>query len=44
MKWLDRGYQKRDKGMNMLRVDPLFDGCRDDVRFNDLLRKLKLTA
>jgi TolB-like protein/DNA-binding winged helix-turn-helix (wHTH) protein/Tfp pilus assembly protein PilF len=44
MKWLDRGYQKRDKGMNMLRVDPLFDGCRDDARFNDLLRKLKLTA
>lgn len=44
MKWFDRGYQKRDKGMNMLRVDPLFDGCRDDVRFDELLRKLKLTV
>jgi TolB-like protein/DNA-binding winged helix-turn-helix (wHTH) protein/Tfp pilus assembly protein PilF len=42
MRWLDRGYVKRDKGMNMLGIDPIFDGCRGDARFQDLLRKLRL--
>jgi hypothetical protein len=43
MRWLDRAYLNRDKGMNMLRVDPIFDGCRRDKRFQDLLVKLKLS-
>ena len=42
MHWLDRAYQNHDKGMNMLRVDPIFDGCRVDKRFQGLLIKLKL--
>ena len=42
MQWLNRAYAKRDKGMDMLAVEPLFDGCREDARFQDLLRKLKL--
>jgi TolB-like protein/DNA-binding winged helix-turn-helix (wHTH) protein/Tfp pilus assembly protein PilF len=42
MRWLDRAYLNRDKGMNMLRVDPIFDGCRLDKRFQDLVSKLKL--
>jgi tetratricopeptide (TPR) repeat protein len=42
MRWLDRAYLNRDKGMNMLRVDPIFDGCRVDKRFQDLVTKLKL--
>jgi TolB-like protein/DNA-binding winged helix-turn-helix (wHTH) protein/Tfp pilus assembly protein PilF len=42
MRWLDRAYLNRDKGMNMLRVDPIFDGCRLDKRFQDLVTKLKL--
>lgn len=42
MYWLNRAYLRRDKGVNILGVDPLFDGCRTDARFQDLLRKLKL--
>jgi TolB-like protein/DNA-binding winged helix-turn-helix (wHTH) protein/Tfp pilus assembly protein PilF len=42
MRWLDRAYLNHDKGMNMLRVDPIFDGCRLDKRFQDLVSKLKL--
>jgi TolB-like protein/DNA-binding winged helix-turn-helix (wHTH) protein/Tfp pilus assembly protein PilF len=43
MHWLDRAYLNRDKGMNMLGIDPIFDGCRGDARFQDLLRKLRLS-
>jgi TolB-like protein/DNA-binding winged helix-turn-helix (wHTH) protein/Tfp pilus assembly protein PilF len=42
MHWLNRGYANRDKGMDMLGVDPMFDGCRTDQRFQDLVRKLRL--
>jgi TolB-like protein/DNA-binding winged helix-turn-helix (wHTH) protein/Tfp pilus assembly protein PilF len=42
MRWLDRAYLNHDKGINMLRVDPIFDGCRLDKRFQDLVSKLKL--
>src|SRR5581483_5367905 len=43
MKWLNRAYQRHDTAMNMLGVDPLFDGCRADPRFQELLRRIKLT-
>ena len=43
MKWLDRAYKRHDTAMNMLGVDPLFDGCRADPRFRALLRQIKLT-
>jgi TolB-like protein/DNA-binding winged helix-turn-helix (wHTH) protein/Tfp pilus assembly protein PilF len=42
MHWLDRAYQNRDQGIEMLALDPVFDGCRADKRFQDLLVKLKL--
>jgi TolB-like protein/DNA-binding winged helix-turn-helix (wHTH) protein/Tfp pilus assembly protein PilF len=42
IRWLDRAYLNRDKGIDMLRVDPIFDGCRLDKRFQDLISKLKL--
>jgi TolB-like protein/DNA-binding winged helix-turn-helix (wHTH) protein/tetratricopeptide (TPR) repeat protein len=42
MRWFNRAYLNRDKGMDLLGVDPLFDGCRPDARFQDLLSKLKL--
>jgi TolB-like protein/DNA-binding winged helix-turn-helix (wHTH) protein/Flp pilus assembly protein TadD len=44
MKWLDRAYKRRDAGINMLRADPLFDGCRADSRFQELLKRIKLTG
>jgi TolB-like protein/DNA-binding winged helix-turn-helix (wHTH) protein/Tfp pilus assembly protein PilF len=44
MKWLDRAYKRRDTGINMLGVDPLFDGCRADSRFQELLKQIKLTG
>jgi TolB-like protein/Tfp pilus assembly protein PilF len=43
MKWLNRAYKRHDTGINMLGVDPLFDGCRADSRFQELLRRIKLT-
>jgi TolB-like protein/DNA-binding winged helix-turn-helix (wHTH) protein/Tfp pilus assembly protein PilF len=43
MKWLERADQRHDTGINMLRVDPLFDGCRADSRFQQLLKRIKLT-
>jgi TolB-like protein/DNA-binding winged helix-turn-helix (wHTH) protein/Tfp pilus assembly protein PilF len=42
MKWLDRAYKRHDTGINMLRADPLFDGCRADSRFQELLKRIKL--
>jgi TolB-like protein/DNA-binding winged helix-turn-helix (wHTH) protein/Tfp pilus assembly protein PilF len=44
MIWLNHAYEKRDKGINMLRIDPLFDGCRADPRYQALLLKLKLAS
>ena len=44
MRWLNQSFQRHDKGMNMLAVDPIFDGCRGDARFQELLRRLKLIS
>jgi TolB-like protein/DNA-binding winged helix-turn-helix (wHTH) protein/Flp pilus assembly protein TadD len=43
MKWLNLAYQRRDKGIDIVGIDPLFDGCRSDPRFNNLLNQLRLT-
>jgi TolB-like protein/DNA-binding winged helix-turn-helix (wHTH) protein/Tfp pilus assembly protein PilF len=42
MKWLNRAYQQHDTGINMLKVEPLFDGCRVDSRFQHLVSELHL--
>jgi TolB-like protein/DNA-binding winged helix-turn-helix (wHTH) protein/Tfp pilus assembly protein PilF len=42
MRWFNRAYLNRDKGMDMVGIDPMFDGCRADHRFQELIRKLKL--
>jgi TolB-like protein/DNA-binding winged helix-turn-helix (wHTH) protein/Flp pilus assembly protein TadD len=42
MRWLNRGYLNRDKGMDMLGIEPLFDGCRGDQHFEELVRRLRL--
>jgi tetratricopeptide (TPR) repeat protein len=42
LKWLDRAYQQHDTGINMLKVEPMFDGCRADPRFQHLISELHL--
>ena len=38
--WLERSFQERDFWLVFLRVDPLFDGMRDDPRFERLARRI----
>jgi tetratricopeptide (TPR) repeat protein/DNA-binding winged helix-turn-helix (wHTH) protein len=42
MTWLERAYEYRDKGLNIIAADPLFNGCRADQRFTALLLRLHL--
>jgi hypothetical protein len=42
MRWLDRAQRNGDREMGMLGVDPIFNGCRSDARFQELLKNLKL--
>jgi TolB-like protein/DNA-binding winged helix-turn-helix (wHTH) protein/Flp pilus assembly protein TadD len=42
IRWLNRAYVNRDKGVDILGIDPLFDGCRSDTRFQTLMATLKL--
>jgi hypothetical protein len=42
MQWLDHGYELHDIVLDMLAIDPHLDGCRTDLRFQALLRRLKL--
>jgi hypothetical protein len=40
--WLDRSYAQRDPGLNQLKLDPLLKKLRADLRYSDLLRKMRL--
>jgi TolB-like protein/DNA-binding winged helix-turn-helix (wHTH) protein len=42
VRWLDRAQRNGDREMGLLGVDPIFDGCRSDARFQDLLKQLRL--
>ena len=42
MRWLDRAQRNGDREMGLLGIDPIFNGCRGDVRFQELLKKLRL--
>lgn len=44
MMWLNRAYEKHEKGLGLIGIDPLFDGCRDDARFKEVLAKLNLVS
>ena len=43
LRWLDRAKRNGDREMGLLNVDPIFDGCRSDPRYQDLLRQLKFS-
>jgi TolB-like protein/Tfp pilus assembly protein PilF len=40
MRHLQIAYTNRDKGLDILGTDPLFDGCRSDARFGRLVKSL----
>jgi TolB-like protein/DNA-binding winged helix-turn-helix (wHTH) protein len=40
--WLDRAYQQHDGGLLVLKIDPLMANLRQDHRYSDLLRKMRL--
>ena len=42
LEWLEKAYEEHDSNMPYLSVDPIFDGLRDDSRFQDLLRRMNL--
>ena len=42
MRWLDRAQRNGDREMGLLGIDPIFNGCRGDVRFQELLKNLRL--
>ncbi len=42
LEWLERGFEERNLTMVYLRVDPIWNSVRDDPRFQDLLRRMKL--
>ena len=40
--WLERAYEERNNFLCFLAVDPALDEIRDDLRFNDLMRRVGL--
>jgi TolB-like protein/DNA-binding winged helix-turn-helix (wHTH) protein/Tfp pilus assembly protein PilF len=44
MRWLERAYKQHDTAINMIGVEPLFDNCRQDPRFQALVRRLNLNG
>jgi len=38
--WLEKGFKERDDLMVNLKVEPVFDGLREDQRFQDLVRRV----
>jgi TolB-like protein/DNA-binding winged helix-turn-helix (wHTH) protein/Flp pilus assembly protein TadD len=42
MGWFNSAWSRRDKEIDLLGIDPMFNGCRNDASFEALLKKLKL--
>jgi tetratricopeptide (TPR) repeat protein len=40
--WLDKAYEDHSTWLFLIKVDPRFDAIRDDPRFRDLLRRMKI--
>jgi serine/threonine protein kinase len=42
LEWLEKAYAAHDPNMPYISVDPIFDNLRDEPRFQDLMRRMKL--
>ncbi len=42
IKWLDTAYEQRDGGLSEVKYDPLLRSVRNDLRYAELLAKMKL--
>jgi TolB-like protein/Tfp pilus assembly protein PilF len=42
LEWLEKAYQAHDQNMPYISVDPIFDDLRNEPRFQDILRRMKL--
>lgn len=40
--WLERAYEERSSELVYLKVEPRLDGLRSDLRFQHLLRRMRL--
>jgi TolB-like protein/DNA-binding winged helix-turn-helix (wHTH) protein len=40
--WLEKSFQMREANLVSLKIEPVFDNLRDDVRYIDLLKRLNL--
>jgi TolB-like protein/Tfp pilus assembly protein PilF len=40
--WLERAYELRDPGLSELKIDPLLNNLRNDRRYSDFLKKMRL--
>jgi hypothetical protein len=41
--WLEKSFDKGEMGNLQLKIDPLYDGLRDDPRYPQLLARIGLT-
>jgi hypothetical protein len=40
--WLEPAYKQRDPGLTDMKTDPLFKSLRDDPRYTDFLKRMRL--
>ncbi len=43
LQWLDKGYQERSHNMAFIKIEPMLDSLHSDPRFQNLLRRMRLT-
>lgn len=42
LEWLEKAYEERDGNMPYINGDPILDGLRDELRFQNLLQGMNL--
>jgi Flp pilus assembly protein TadD len=42
MRWLERGYSEHASEMFAIKVDPVLDALRSDIRFTQLVKRMRL--